>query len=81
MSEASNIRASSKMTSGFRVTIPPAIRAILRLEQGDTITFMVVKNQVVMHRESPLDKDYLDAVSATLNEWNSAEDDKAYGDL
>lgn len=75
------VNARSRVTSKFQATIPLAIREVLALEQGDTVVFEVVKGQVIVRRELPLDKDYLDAVSATLSEWNSAEDDKAYGDL
>lgn len=81
MLKSPNNKARSKVTSKFQATIPSAIRKVLALEYGDTVVFEVIGGQVVLRRELPLDSDYLDAVGASLSEWNSVEDEEAYGDL
>ncbi len=73
--------ARSKVTEKYQATIPAPIRKVLGVKKGDTVIFEVVGGQVVLRRMPPLDRDYLGALTATLGEWNSKEDDDAYGGL
>jgi len=72
----------AKISSKGQVTVPVDIRKALGVDAGDMLAFDLQTNgQVVVRRAGPLDLDYLTAVGGTLSEWNSAEDDEAYGDL
>jgi len=71
----------SKLTSKYQATIPEPIRKVLELKPGDTVVYEVKGNQVVVRRELPMDKEYLDAVGKTLSEWDSELDEAAYGKL
>ena len=72
----------AKMSSKGQITIPADIRRALNVNQGDTLVWETTsEGQVVVKRVEPLDLDYLAAISGTLSEWNSAEDDEAFRDL
>lgn len=72
---------TSKLTSKHQATIPAEIRKKLGLHGGDLIAFELVDDAVVLRRVTPLDLEYARAVQATLGEWNSDHDVKAYRDL
>lgn len=64
------------------VTIPAVIRRKLRLRTGDQLLFEERGDGVVfIRRRERRDEEFLSALSATLSEWNSANDDRAYRDL
>jgi AbrB family looped-hinge helix DNA binding protein len=72
----------AKMSSKGQVTIPADIRRALNVSQGDTLVWETTsQGQVIVKRVEPLDLDYLAAMSGTLSEWNSVEDDEAFRDL
>ncbi len=72
----------AKISSKGQVTIPADVRKKMHLETGDTVVWETSDDgRVWVRRIEPLDVDYLSAVSGTLSEWNSAEDDEAYRDL
>lgn len=72
----------AKISSKGQVTIPADVRKKLHLATGDTIAWEVeADGRIWVRRIEPLDLDYLAAVSGTLSEWNSTEDDEAYRDL
>ena len=72
----------AKISSKGQVTIPADVRKKLHLETGDTVAWEAGDDgRIWVRRIEPLDLDYLVAVSGTLSEWNSAEDDEAYRDL
>ena len=72
----------AKMSSKGQVTIPADIRRALNVSQGDTLVWETTsQGQVIVKRVEPLDLDYLAAMSVTLSEWNSVEDDEAFRDL
>jgi len=68
----------SKVTSKFQTTIPLTIRDIMRISQGDAVVFEIEEGRVFIKRLQPLDLEYLNAVSETLSEWSSPEDEDAY---
>jgi hypothetical protein len=54
----------------------------LNSKPGDLIAWEIEPNgRVAVRRIQPLDVEYLQAVEATLSEWHTAEDEKAYGKL
>ena len=72
----------AKISSKGQVTIPVDVRKKLHLETGDTLAWETeADGRIWVRRLEPLDLDYLAAVSGTLSEWNSPEDDEAYRDL
>jgi AbrB family looped-hinge helix DNA binding protein len=72
---------SAKVTTKYQTTIPQAVRKKLGITQGDRIVFELEGERVYIRKVQPLDLDYLRAVSGTLDEWASAADEAAYGDL
>lgn len=73
--------ARSKVTEKHQATILTPIRKVLGVKKGDMVVFEVIDGQVLLRRMPPLDADYLGALTGTLGEWNSKEDDDAYGGL
>jgi antitoxin PrlF len=73
--------SGSKLTSKFQATIPKDVRKKLKLKAGDTIIFDSVRGDIIIKKGTPLDKEYLRALTDTLSEWNSEEDEKNYEHL
>lgn len=71
----------SRLTKKYQATIPAAAREALGVEPGDSIVFKIEAGQVIVKKASNVDWSYLQAVSNTLSEWDSAADEKAYGNL
>jgi antitoxin PrlF len=72
----------AKVSSKGQVTIPADVRKKMHLETGDIVAWESSDDgRIWVRRIEPLDVDYLSAVSGTLSEWNSSEDDEAYRDL
>ena len=74
--------AISKLTSKYQATIPKDVRKILKIKAGDRVVFEILGDKRVVIRKLPsLDVEYLQALSPTLGEWNSEEDEEAFRDL
>jgi len=71
----------SKLSSKGQVTVPKKVREILRAKPGDWIEYEVRDNVVVMRRPEPFDGPFHAALSETLTEWESPEDEEAFRDL
>jgi len=74
---------ASKVTTKGQVTIPKEVRERLRITAGDVIAYEFQENGLVVVRKmEPFDGGWHRALSTTLaDEWNSPEDDEAFGDL
>jgi antitoxin PrlF len=72
---------TSKLSSNGQVEIPSEIRRSLGLASGDLVSYEIRDREVVLKRVEPLDIAFHAALSATLDEWNSAEDEEAFRDL
>jgi len=69
---------SSRLTKKFQATIPRAIRQELGLRSGDIIRFELRNGEAVLHKETPLDLAFLQALQGQLTEWQSEADEDAY---
>lgn len=72
---------ASTITVKGQTTIPAEVRKLLDLHPGDLVSFEVVDHKAVIAKVSPFDRLYHRALSDTLSEWDSSEDDEAYNDL
>ena len=74
---------ASKVTTKGQVTIPKEVRERLRVGAGDVIAYEFLENGLVVVRKmEPFDAGWHSALSTTLaDEWNSPEDNEAFGDL
>lgn len=71
----------STLTEKGQATIPAEIRRNLHLVAGDKVGFEIEDDRVILRRVQPFDYAYHQALSKTLSEWDSVEDDEAYRDL
>ncbi len=71
-----------KLSSKFEVTIPKEIREALHLEAGDSLFIRTLDNgHIILKKEYPVDKEYLQALTPLLAEWSSPEDDETFAHL
>jgi AbrB family looped-hinge helix DNA binding protein len=61
-----------------QITIPAAIRALIGLKPGDLVAYDVQNGAVTLRKLAPLDDEFHTAVSGTLTEWVSPEDEAAF---
>jgi len=71
----------SRLSAKCQVTVPKEIRKVLGLNAGDLVTYEVRDGVVILKRAEPFDAAFHEALSATLDEWNTSEDDEAFRDL
>jgi antitoxin PrlF len=72
---------TSRISSKGQVTIPKKVREMLGATSGDLIAYEVEGNMVMLKRVGPFDAAYHAALSQTLDEWATAEDEEAFRDL
>ena len=72
---------ASTLTSKGQATIPAPVRIALHLEAGDIVEFEVIDHKAIIYKATPFDAPYHRALSNTLSEWNSHNDDDAYKNL
>ena len=71
----------SKLSTKGQVTIPATIRKTMGIKPGDLIAYELQGKSIKLKRIEPFDAAYHTAVSETLEEWNSPEDEEAFNDL
>lgn len=69
----------SKLTSKGQTVIPASIRQHLGLKPGDVIRYHVKSGRVELEKLMPIET--REEPSAAFQEWNSVEDDLAFGEL
>lgn len=72
---------TSKLSVKGQVTVPKEVREILGLNAGDMVAYEVRDGVVTLRRVEPFDAAFHKALSATLDEWDTPEDDEAFRDL
>ena len=80
-SRTQTLAASARMRKKGTVTIPAVIRRKLRLRTGDRLVFEERGGVVFIRKRERSDATFLEALAATLSEWNSSNDDRADRDL
>ncbi len=71
----------SRLSSKGQVTIPKDIREAIGLEPGNMIAYEVQDGSVILRRVEAFDAAFHEALSKTLEEWDSPEDEEAFRDL
>jgi len=74
-------RLLSRISRKGQVTIPKKIRDTLGAAPGDVIAYEVKGKVVTIKRLGPFDADFRAALSRTLGEWATPEDEEAFRDL
>ena len=74
-------KLTSKVTQKYQATIPQVIRDKLGIEKGDSVAFEIQEEGVLIKKVSPIDWEYLAAISDTISEWSSVADEEAYSHL
>ncbi|MDQ3011569.1 MAG: AbrB/MazE/SpoVT family DNA-binding domain-containing protein [Acidobacteriota bacterium] len=72
---------TSKLSSKSQVTLPKAVREALGARPGDTIAYEVEGNLVRLKRLESFDAAFHKALSNTLSEWATDEDEEAFDAL
>ena len=72
---------TSKLSSKGQVTIPREIRETIGLKPGDTIAYDIHGGVVTLQHVEPFDAAFHAALSQTLDEWTTPEDEEAFRDL
>jgi len=73
----------SRLSTKGQITVPKEIRDILKLEPGDMVAYELRNGTVVLKRVEPqsLATEFHEALSTTLDEWDTPEDNEACRDL
>lgn len=72
---------TSRLSSKGQVTIPKEVRERLGLEPGDLVSYEVQNGVVTLRRVEAFDAAFHAALSETLDEWTTAEDEEAFRGL
>lgn len=72
---------ASKLTTKYQATVPKEVREFLGLSSGDGLQWEIEDGYVVVKKVSKIDLEWQRSIEMTMNEWNSPEDDEAYGSL
>jgi antitoxin PrlF len=72
---------TSRLSSKGQVTIPALVRSAIGLKPGDLVAYDVQDGVVTLRRVDPIDSSFHAALSGTLTEWGSPEDEAAFRDL
>jgi antitoxin PrlF len=70
---------TSKLSTKAQTTIPQPIRAALHLQEGDELVYHIDGSRVILTKAKK--SSAVDDPFRTFAEWNSAADNKAYGNL
>ncbi len=72
---------TSRLSSKGQLTVPKKIREIIRVSPGDVVVYEVVEGKVSLKRIEPFDTAFHAALSKTMDEWMTPEDEQAFRDL
>ena len=71
----------SKLSTKGQITLPRKVREHLGAKSGDLIEYEIKNGVVTLRRLLPFDAAFHAALSATMDEWTTQEDDEAFRDL
>jgi len=71
----------ARLTSKGQVTVPKDIRDKLRLQPGDVLGYEVQGEEMRVRKVQRFDAEWHRALTETLDEWDSPEDNEAFRDL
>ena len=71
----------SRLTGKYQATVPASVRRTLGVGAGDRIAWEVEGDTVILRRAALKDDRFTAALSDTLSEWASPEDEAAWRDL
>lgn len=69
---------ASKLTSKAQTTIPQPVRQALGLREGDTLTYRIEGDRVILTKA---DRGLVEEPFGTFSEWSSEADTEAYAGL
>ena len=72
---------ASRLSAKGQVTIPKELRESIGLQPGDMVGYEVKNGIISLTRIEPFDAAFHAALSDTLDEWVTREDDEAFRDL
>lgn len=72
---------TSRLTRKYQATIPAGVRKTLDLHAGEVVAFDIEGDEVRLRKAIPMDIEFAEALTDTLSEWASREDEAAYRDL
>ena len=78
------MNAVTRLTRKNQTTIPLAVRKALGLKAGDYVEFAVTEKTVAVRKASrQISEDVLFKLAQThaMRDWDTPEDDEAFGDL
>ena len=73
--------ATSKLTKKYQATVPEVVRKSLKLNAGDVIAFEIEGEIIKLRKARSIDIEFSSSLVPTLSEWESENDEEAYGDL
>lgn len=73
--------AISKLTKKYQATVPQVVRKKLNLNAGDIIAFEIDNDIVKLKKAKTIDIEFANALTPTLSEWESRNDEEAYNEL
>ncbi len=71
----------SKLSVKGQITIPKEIRKAIGLQPGDMVSYSVDNGVILLKRLQSFDSRFHAALSETMEEWASPDDDEAFRDL
>ncbi len=72
---------TSRLARDGQVEIPRQVRESLGLATGDLVSYEIRDREVILKRAEAFDAPFHQALSITLDEWSSPEDEEAFRDL
>ena len=70
-----------RISSKGQITLPKKVRETLGAKPGDLIAYQIHGNVVTLKRVDPFDAAYHAALSQTMGEWSTPEDEAAFDEL
>jgi AbrB family looped-hinge helix DNA binding protein len=75
------VASASRISAKGQVTVPKRVREALGARPGDVLAYEVRGNVVILRRVDPFDAAFHAALTQTVDEWASPEDDEAFREL